>query len=145
MFSTFLSQHARHGPHLLPFWGAGHVPPELPTVDVHGQNLTGGWSIICEEILIVRLPGTASGSTSFRNLTSRVGNQCLVPGVRTQTSKICFRCHALWRSPLSCHLKYGCLPIRVTMASTHSGWFRLASLRSSASRTLLNLYRPFRA
>ena len=145
MFWTFLSQHARHGPHLLPFWGAGHVPPELPTVDVHGQNLTGVWSIMWLEILMVRLPGTASGSNNFRNLTSRVGSQCLVPGVRTQTSNICFRCHALCRSPESCHLKYGCLPINVTMASTHCGCCRLASLLSIASRTFLNLYLFFKA
>ena len=63
-----LSQHARQLPQLLSCSGAGQVLPSwLVTVDVHGQNLTGPWSIMCELILIIKFGGIVAGSNCFRN------------------------------------------------------------------------------
>ena len=135
------SQHARQLPHSLPWSGAGQVLSSgfVDTVDVPGQCFTDPWSIICELILIIKLDGITAGSVSFKNFTSRVGIQCRVPGVRLHTSKIFFKCCALWMSPESCHLNQGWSLINTTMASTHRGCTSAASRRSSASRTLRNL------
>ena len=46
---------------------AHNLPAWLVTVDVHGQNLTGPWSIMCELILIIKLGGIVAGSNCFRN------------------------------------------------------------------------------
>ena len=70
-----LSQHCLQLPQLLPCSGAGHnllVAPNigwslLMTIDVHGQNLTGPWSIMCDDILIIKFVGTVAGSNCFRN------------------------------------------------------------------------------
>ena len=147
MLATSRSQHARQSLHSLPWSGAAHVlsPGLVDTVDVHGQCLTGPWFIICELILIIKFVGITAGSMSFKNLTSRVGIQCRVPGVRLHTSKIFLRCSGLWMSPESCHLKQGWPVISVTIASTHLGSCSACSLRCSASWTLGNLYRPFSA
>ena len=147
MFAVSLSQHARQSLHSLPWSGAAQVLSSgfVETVDVHGQCLTGPWFIICELILIIKFDGIMSGSISVKNLTSRVGIQCRVWGVRLHTSNIFFRCSGLCMSPESCHLNHFSPVISVTMASTHLGSFSACSLRCSASWTLRNLYRPFRA
>ena len=63
-----LSQHCLQLPQLLSCAGAGHVLPAwLVTVDVHGQNLTGPWSIMCDDILIIKFDGIVAGSNCFRN------------------------------------------------------------------------------
>ena len=145
MFAVSLSQHARQSLHSLPWSGAAQVLSSgfVETVDVHGQCLTGPWFIICELILIIKFGGTVSGSMSVKNLTSRVGIQCRVWGVRLHTSKIFFKCSGLWMSPESCHLNQGSPEMSVTIASTHRGSVNASSLRSIASRTFGNLYRPF--
>ena len=147
MFAVSLSQHARQSLHSLPWSGAAQVLSSgfVETVDVHGQCLTGPWFIICELILIIKFGGTVSGSMSVKNLTSRVGIQCRVGGVRLHTSKIFLRCSGLWMSPESCHLNQSWSLISGTMAATQRGSFSACSLRCSASWTLRNLYRPFRA
>ena len=143
MFLTDRSQHCLQSLHWLPWSCAGHVLPDVTTVLVHGQCFTGPWSTMCELILIIKFSGTTSGSISVKNLTSRVGIQCWVWGVRLHTSNIFFKCSGLWMSPESCHLNQGSPVISVTIASTHLGSFNASSLRSRASRTLRNLYRPF--
>ena len=147
MLATSRSQHALQSLHWLPWSGAAQVLSSgfVETVDVHGQCFTGPWFTICEEILIIKFGGITAGSMSVKNLTSRVGIQCRVPGVRLHTSKIFLRCSGLWMSPESCHLNQGSPVISVTMASTQRGSFSACSLRSIASRTFGNLYRPFRA
>ena len=136
-----LSQHALQLLHSLPCSGAGHVrlPAGEATVDVHGQNLTGPWSIMCELILIIKFGGTLSGSKFFRNCASRVGIQCLVLLVRLHTSNIFSKCLRLCISPESCHQNQSWSLINVTIASTQSGSCNACSLRSIASRTLVNL------
>ena len=145
MFAVSLSQHARQSLHSLPWSGAAQVLSSgfVETVDVHGQCFTGPWFIICELILIIKFDGITAGSMSVKNLTSRVGIQCRVPGVRLHTSKIFFKCSGLCMSPESCHLNHFSPVISVTMASTHRGSVNACCLRSRASRTLRNLYRPF--
>ena len=145
MLAVSRSQHARQSLHSLPWSGAAQVLSSgfVDTVDVHGQLFTGPWFIICELILIIKFGGTVAGSMSFKNFTSRVGIQCRVPGVRLHTVNIFSRCLRLCISPESCHLNQSWPLINVTIASTQSGCSRACSLRSSASRTLRNLYRPF--
>ena len=121
MFGVLRSQHARQSPQLLPWSGAGQVLDLDPTVDVQGQKLTGPWSIMCEDILMIRFSGTSSGFTSFKNCASRVGIQCLVSGVNLHTSKIFCKWSALCMSPASCHLKNFCLLICATIAPTQRG------------------------
>ena len=147
MFAVSLDQHARQLPHSLPWSGAGQVLSSgfVDTVDVHGQCVTGPWSIICEEILIIKFGGITAGSIKRKNFTSRVGIQCLVPGVRLHTSKIFFKCSGLWMSPESCQRNQASPVINVTIASTQRGSVNACCLRSSASFTFLNLYRPFMA
>ena len=147
MLATSRSQHARQSLHSLPWSGAAQVLSSgfVETVDVHGQCLTGPWFIICELILIIKFDGITAGSISVKNLTSRVGIQCLVPGVRLHTSKIFFKCSGLCMSPESCHLNHFSPVMRVTIASTQRGSFSACSLRCRASWTFLNLYRPFNA
>ena len=137
------SQQALQSLHSLFCSGAGQVLPLVTTVDVHGQCFTGPWSIICELILIIKFGGITSGSIKDKNLTSLVGIQCFVSGVRLHTSKIFFRCCTLWMSPESCHLNHFSPVIKVTIASTHRGSINACCLRSSASLTFLNLYLPF--
>ena len=141
MFAVSRSQHALQSLHSLPWSGAAQVLSSgfVETVDVHGQCLTGPWFIICELILIIKFDGITAGSMSVKNLTSRVGIQCRVPGVRLHTSKIFFRCSGLWMSPESCHLNHFSPVMSVTIASTQRGSFRACSLRCSASWTLRNL------
>ena len=147
MFAVSLSQHARQSLHSLPWSGAAQVLSSgfVETVDVHGQCFTGPWFIICELILIIKFDGITAGSISVKNLTSRVGIQCRVPGVRLHTSKIFFKCSGLCMSPLSCHLNQGSPVINVTIASTQRGSVSACCLRSNASFTFLNLYLPFMA
>ena len=137
------SQQALQLLHSLFCSGAGQVLPLVTTVDVHGQCLTGPWSIICDEILIIKFGGITSGSIKDKNLTSLVGIQCLVSGVCLHTSKIFFKCCTLWMSPESCHLNQASPVIKVTIASTQRGSINACCLRSSASFTFLNLYLPF--
>ena len=141
MFGVPRSQHALQSLHSLPWSGAAQVLSSgfVDTVDVHGQCFTGPWFIICELILIIKFDGITAGSISVKNLTSRVGIQCRVPGVRLHTSKILFKCSKLWTSPLSCHLNQASPVISVTIASTQRGSFSACSLRCSASWTLRNL------
>ena len=135
-----LSQHARQLPQLLSCSGAGHVLPAwLVTVDVHGQNLTGPWSIMCDDILIIKFDGIVAGSNCFKNCASRVGIQCRVLLVRLHTRNIFSKCLRLWMSPLSCHLNQSWSLISVTIASTQRGSSNACSLRCSAACTLLNL------
>ena len=138
------SQQFRQLPHSLPCFEAGHVKSPVETVDVQGQNLTGFWSIRCEDIRIIKFFGMLSVLRG-KNLASRVGSQWLVSGVRLHTSKIFFKCSTLCRSPLSCHLKTSSPDISAVIAKTHCGCLRLSNLRASASLTFGNLYRPFRA
>ena len=147
MFAVSLSQHARQSLHSLPWSGAAQVLSSgfVETVDVHGQCLTGPWFIICELILIIKFDGIMSGSISVKNLTSRVGIQCRVWGVRLHTSKIFFKCSGLCMSPLSCHLNHFSPVISVTIASIQRGSVNACCLRSRASRSLRNRYRPFMA
>ena len=135
-----LSQHALQSLHSLPCSGAGHVRllPGDATVDVHGQNLTGPWSIMCDDILIIKFGGTLSGSTCFRNCASRVGIQCCVELVRLHTSNIFSRCLRLCISPESCHLKYFSPWMSTVMASTQRGSSSAASLLVNACCTLVN-------
>ena len=141
MFGVPRSQHALQSLHSLPWSGAAQVLSSgcVDTVDVHGQCFTGPWFIICELILIIKFDGITAGSISVKNLTSRVGIQCLVPGVRLHTSKIFLRCSGLWMSPLSCQRNHFSPVISVTMASTQRGSCSACSLRCSASWTLRNL------
>ena len=133
-----LSQHCLQLPQLFPCSGAGHVLPAwLVTVDVHGQNLTGPWSIMCELILIIKLGGTVAGSKFFRNCASRVGIQCRVLLVRLHTSNIFSRCLRLWISPESCHLNHFWPWISVTIASTQRGSSSACSLLVNARCTLV--------
>ena len=147
MFAVSRSQHCLQLPHSFPCSGAGQVLASgaVDTVDVHGQCFTGPWSIICEEILIIKFGGITAGSISVKNFTSRVGIQCRVAGVRLHTSKIFLRCSGLCMSPLSCHLNQGSPVINVTIASTQRGSVSACCLRSNASFTFLNLYLPFMA
>ena len=135
MFGVPRSQHARQSLHSLPWSGAAQVLSSgfVDTVDVHGQNLTGPWFIICELILIIKFDGITAGSMSVKNLTSRVGIQCGVSGVRLHTSKIFTRCSGLCMSPLSCQRNHLWSLISVTIASTQSGCLRACSLRCNAS------------
>ena len=81
-----LSQHALQSLHSLPCSGAGHVRLSwLVTVDVHGQKFTGPWSIMCDDILIIKFGGIVAGSKFFKNCASRVGIQCRVLLVRLHT------------------------------------------------------------
>ena len=140
------SQHCLQLPQLLPCSGAGQLlPSPLVTVDVHGQNLTGPWSIMCELILIIKFDGIVAGSNCFKNCASRVGIQCRVWLVRLHTSNIFSKCFILWMSPESCHLNQSWPLMSCTIASTHCGCSKAARRRCSACWTLLNLYRPFRA
>ena len=50
---------------------------------------------MCEDILMIKFVGIVSGSRSFKNCASRVGIQCLVPGVSLQTSNMFCKCLAL--------------------------------------------------
>ena len=129
------SQQFRQLLHSLPCFDAGHVKLPVETVDVQGQNFTGAWSIIWEDIRIIKFFGSTSGSMSFKNLASRVGSQWLVSGVALHTSKIFLRCCTLCRSPESCHLKTGSPFIKTVIAKTHSGWSSDCSLRASAALT----------
>ena len=141
-----LSQQCLQLPQLFPCSGAGQLlPSPLVTVDVHGQNLTGPWSIMCELILIIKLAGIVAGSNCFRIWASRVGIQCLVLLVRLHTSNIFSKCFILWMSPESCHLNQSWPLISCTIASTQRGSSSAFSLRCRACCTLLNLYLPFRA
>ena len=134
-----LSQHCLQLPQLLSCSGAGHVLPAwLVTVDVHGQNVTGPWSIMCELILIIKFGGTLSGSKFFRNCASRVGIQCLVLLVRLHTWNIFSKCLRLCMSPESCHLNQSWSLISVTIASTQRGSSNACSLRCNACCTLVN-------
>ena len=135
-----LSQHARQSWQALPCSGAGHVLPLVTTVDVHGQCLTGPWSIMCDDILIIKLGGTVAGSMSFRNFTSRVVIQWLVSGVCLHTLKIFFRCSTLWISPESCHLNQPWPLISVTIASTQTQ----QDQESSSQSTSLQAHDPGR-
>ena len=142
-----LSQHALQSLHSLPCSGAGHVRllPGDATVDVHGQNLTGPWSIMCDDILMIKLGGTVAGSKFFKNCASRVGIQCRVLLVRLHTSNIFSKCFILWMSPESCHLNQSWPLISVTIASTQRGSSSAFRRHCNACCTLLNLYLPFRA
>ena len=110
-----------------------------------GQKDAGPWSIIWELKRITKFLGTSLTLTCFNIWASRVGSQCLVPGVALQTLKIFCKCSSDCRSPLSCHLNSLCGFINCITASTQPGCLRASSLRSIADLTLLNLYRPFRA
>ena len=146
MLAVDLSQQARQLLHSLFCLEAGQLwLPSVTTVEVHGQLFTGPWSIMCEDILIIKFFGTTSGSMSLKNFASRVGSQCLVSGVRLHTSKMFFKCSGLWMSPESCHLNQGWPLTSVTMASTQRGSCSAVSLRSIALRTFGNLYLPFMA
>ena len=130
-----LSQHCLQLPQLFPCSGAGQdLPSPLVTVDVHGQNLTGPWSIMCDDILIIKLGGIVAGLITFKNCASRVGIQCLVSGVRLHTSNILSKCFKLWMSPESCHLNQSWPLMSCTMASTHCGCS--SALQSALQRLL---------
>jgi hypothetical protein len=122
-----------------PVPGPGSSCCLFTTVLVHGQKLTGPWSTMCEDILIIRFRGTSFTLTRFRICASRVGIQCCVSGVALHILKIFCKCSRLCRSPLSCHLKNLCGLINVTIASTQRGPVIACSLRCSASWTFLNL------
>jgi hypothetical protein len=74
MFLTEGSQHARQSPQALPpCLGAGHVAPEVTTVDVFFQLPDAAWSIMGIENRITKLPGLRSWY--FCVQASRVGSQ----------------------------------------------------------------------
>ena len=72
--ATSRSQQFRQLPHSLPCFEAGHVKSPVETVDVQGQLVTGFWSIIWLENLIVKFLGMLS-VLNGKNLASRVGSQ----------------------------------------------------------------------
>jgi len=144
MLAVSLDQHARQSLHWLPCSFAGQLFISVTTVDVHGQNPAAGLFILWPESLIIKFFGILS-KFNGKNLASRVGSQCLVLGVRRHTSNMFLRCCTDCRSPESCHLNHGVLSINTTIAGIHSRGVRLARRRASASFTLRNLYRPFRA
>ena len=144
MLGTSRVQHALQSRHWFPCSLAGQLFISVTTVLVQGQNPAAGLSILWPESLIIKFLGILS-VLNGRNLASRVGSQCMVPGVSLHTSKIFFKCCTDCRSPESCHLNQGVLSINTTMAGIHSGWVKLARRRASASLTLRNLYLPFNA
>ena len=144
MLSVPRSQHALQSRHWFPCSLAGQLLPSVTTVDVQGQKLAAGLFILCPDNLIIKFLGILS-KFNGKNLASRLGSQCLVPGVSLHTSKIFFKCCTPCRSPESCHLNHGVLSINTTIAGIHSGCVKLSSLLFRAACTLPNLYRPFRA
>ena len=144
MLGVDRSQHALQSWHWFPCSLAGQLFISVTTLDVQGQNPAAGLSILWPESLIIKFLGILS-VLNGRNLASRVGSQCMVPGVSLHTSKIFFKCCTDCRSPESCHLNTGCLSINVTIDSIQRGSMSLASLRAIASFTFLNLYLPFNA
>ena len=68
---------------------AGQVASLVTTVEVLGQAPAGAWSIIGMENLTTKFLG-ALATCSWVH-ASRVGSQCLTPGVSSQTLKILFR------------------------------------------------------
>ena len=146
MFLISRSQHALQSKHLFPCFDDGQLCcPSVVTVDVHGQKDTGPWSTIWELNLITRLRGTSLILTRFNIWASRVGNQCLVPGVDLQTRNIFCKCSSDCKSPESCHLNSLCGFINCIIASTQPGCCSAFNLLFNASLTFENLYRPFRA
>ena len=144
MLGTSRVQHARQSLHWLPCSLAGQLFISVTTVDVQGQKLAAGLSILCPDNLIIKFLGMLSVFNG-KNLASRVGIQCSTCGVSLHTSKIFFKCSTLCRSPESCHLNHGVLSINTTIAGIHSGCVRPSSLLVKAACTLGNLYRPFKA
>ena len=134
-----LSQHCRQSLHSFPCSWAGQLLSLFTTVLVHGQKLTGPWSTMCDDILIIKFLGTSLTLTRFNICASRVGIQCCVSGVALHILKIFCKCSRLCRSPLSCHLKNLCGLITVVIASTHLGPVIACNLRCRASWTFLNL------
>ena len=84
MFGIDLSQHRLQSPHLPSCCGAGHVAPDVTTVDVWLQVPAAGWSIIGIENRIIKLSGHAVTWSLIH--ASRVGIQCLTEGDSLQTS-----------------------------------------------------------
>ena len=69
--------------------GAGQVAPSVTTVDVFGQDPPAFWSIMGMENRITKFLGARVTWSLVQ--ASRVGIQCLTPGVSLQTSNILFR------------------------------------------------------
>ena len=138
MLGTSRVQHARQSLHWVSCSAAGQLFSTVTTVDVQGQKPGAGLSILCPDNLIIKFFGMLSGDNG-KNLRSRVGSQWLVSGVALHTSKICFKCQELCRSPESCQRKTSSPDISAVMASTQRGCGSDSSLRASASITLLNL------
>ena len=144
MLAVSRSQHALQSRHWLSCSAAGQLLAFVTTVLVQGQKPGACLSILCPDNLIIKFFGILS-KFNGKNLASRVGSQCRVPGVSLHTSKIFFKCSTPCRSPESCHLNHGVLSISTTIASIHLGCVRPSRRRASAALTFLNLYRPFRA
>ena len=138
MFAVPRSQHALQSKHWFPCSLAGQLLPAVTTVLVQAQKPGAGLSILCPDNLIIKFFGMLSGLNG-KNLASRVGSQCRVPGVSLHTSKIFFKCSTLCRSPESCHLNHGVLSMSTTIAGIHSGWLKPSRRRDSAALTFLNL------
>ena len=138
MLAVPRSQHALQSRHWFPCSLAGQLLPAVTTVDVQAQKPAAGLFILCPDNLIIKFFGILS-VLSGKNLASRVGSQCRVPGVSLHTSKIFLRCCTPCRSPESCHLNHGVLSINTTIAGIHSGWDRPSRRRASAALTFLNL------
>jgi hypothetical protein len=79
-------------------------------------------SSIAAETRTNRFGGNDPKAAKYLRTTplSFVGNQNRTSGKRVDISTMLIRCCMLCRSPLSCHLKNGCLvfPIKIVIAST---------------------------
>ena len=64
---------------------------DVTTVDVQGQNVAALPSTLWAESRIIKFAGTLSACMQLIIEASRVGNQCLIPGVKLHTSKIFFK------------------------------------------------------
>ena len=80
MLAVSRSQHALQSWHWFPCSLAGQLLPPVTTVDVQGQKLAAGLSILCPDNLIIKFFGQLS--KYFRVQASRVGIQWRLVGVR---------------------------------------------------------------
>ena len=96
-------QHARQSLHSLSCNGAGHVGPEVTTVEVLGHVSGAGISTIGAENRMTRVLGFNLRKVFTQ--ASRVGIQCLTLGVNLQTANIVNKCSLSCTSPESGHLK----------------------------------------
>lgn len=146
MLGIDLSQHIRHGPHILPLVCAPHKLGEgdgsFTTVEVRGTQLGGEPSTFGVDTLIARLSGISNSSRTFITIfVSCVGSQNLIQGIASAIRMICLSIPSDCKSPMSNHLKWestSCM-MRVCIATTHSIYPAVCHLlkRSSCRLTAL--------